>query len=542
MGNESILITSPVAEQARPALESTMLKAFLDTVAAPLVLVDSDGRIVRATSMAAELLRRGRNHLEGQAAPAVLGEGAPGHDDVQRAAANGGRCNTWMHEYDSAAGETVTVEFTAATVALDDGVGLVVHVTDLTALHHAENEGAEVRSLADTLLSMPLDCIIGVDVSGAITEFNNTAVKTFGYARDDVMGRPVVDVLVPENLRAAYRDAFTRSVEIGEGEFLVRPRELSALCADGTEMPIEVVIAPVAPSQACPCGHDDEAAFIASIRDISHRVEMREKLVMQQKLASLGNLTAGIAHEIKNPLNFVNNMAQATTSHIEELKELLAEGLVAASEELREDVDDLLSDLEEGAATINRHGRRANSIVDGMLLQTRGKTGVKELTDIGRLADEYANLAYHSVRANDRSFEGTIEISADDVAPVEVVPQDVSRVILNLVNNACYAVHKRHQEGEGPYEPLVSVHTGEGDSGVQVRVRDNGTGIARDVLEEVFTPFFTTKPPGEGTGLGLSICYEIIVGEHGGSLEADSDGTSYTEFVMTLPRDKEVVQ
>jgi signal transduction histidine kinase len=269
----------------------------------------------------------------------------------------------------------------------------------------------------------------------------------------------------------------------------------------------------------------------------------KDQLIVQEKMASLGSLTAGIAHEIKNPLNFVNNFAELSAEIVTEIREIL-EGLDAPlPENLAADIDGCLDDLEQNVNKIHEHGKRADSIVKGMLQHSRSGSHEFTRTNVNSLLEEYVNLAYHGLRAQDSSFNVTIEKEMDRSLPdVMMVSQDVSRVFLNIVNNACYAANKKKHSGQVPdtYMPTISVATRRlNDRDVEVRIKDNGTGMPESVRAKIFEPFFTTKPTGEGTGLGLSLSYDIIVQQHHGTLEVNTVDGEGTEFVITLPINQE---
>jgi signal transduction histidine kinase/HAMP domain-containing protein len=261
-------------------------------------------------------------------------------------------------------------------------------------------------------------------------------------------------------------------------------------------------------------------------------------LIHAEKMASLGQLTAGIAHEIKNPLNFVNNFAELSRELLDELKESVAALAGASDAEAGADADDLVATLDGNLARIVEHGRRADGIISSMLLHSRGGSGERQKSDLNALIEEALNLAYHGARARDGGFNVALERDlAQGLAPIEVVPQDVTRVFLNLFANAFYAVSKRRYEaGAGAYAPCVTVASRDCGDEVEIRVRDNGAGMPSEVRDQAFTPFFTTKPTGEGTGLGLSISYDIIVQEHGGTIAVDSREGEFTEFIIRLPR------
>jgi signal transduction histidine kinase len=262
-------------------------------------------------------------------------------------------------------------------------------------------------------------------------------------------------------------------------------------------------------------------------------------LIHSEKMASLGQLTAGIAHEIKNPLNFVNNFAGVSAELLDELREALGPALGGLKLETLAEAEGLIEMLNSNLSKIVEHGRRADGIVKSMLLHSRGVTGERQNANLNTLIDEALNLAYHGVRAQDQNFNITLERDLDsNLSPLEVVPQDLTRVFLNLFTNGFYATKKRFEAayaGED-YQPVLRVATRDIGGQVEVRVRDNGIGASPDVQAKMFTPFFTTKPTGEGTGLGLSISYDIVVREHGGTITVDGRLNEFTEFVIRLPR------
>ena len=274
-----------------------------------------------------------------------------------------------------------------------------------------------------------------------------------------------------------------------------------------------------------------EAAF----RDLK---TAQANLIQAEKMASLGQLTAGIAHEIKNPLNFVNNFAILSVELLKELQDTAAPGFAALTNDQRADIEELSGMLTSNLEKITEHGKRADGIVKSMLEHSRGASGERRAVDINALADEALNLAYHGARAQDQSFNITLERAyAEGIAPIEVNPQDLTRVFLNLFSNGFYAANKRAISGGEPgFEPTLTVTTKDTGEAVEIRVRDNGTGIPPEIRDKLFQPFFTTKPTGEGTGLGLSITYDIVTKQHGGSIAAESEVGGHTEFIVTLPR------
>jgi signal transduction histidine kinase len=262
----------------------------------------------------------------------------------------------------------------------------------------------------------------------------------------------------------------------------------------------------------------------------------QDRLVQTEKLASLGQLTAGIAHEIKNPLNFVNNFSAVSVELIDELRDAL--GGVHLDDKQRAEIGEIADMLQGNLDKVVQHGKRADSIVKNMLLHSRQGSGEHRPVDINAILDESLNLAYHGARAEKDGFNITLERSFDPAAgEVDLFPQEITRVLLNLISNGFYAATKRKAEANGgDYEPTLAAATKNLGDSVEISIRDNGTGIPPEVKEKLFNPFFTTKPAGEGTGLGLSISHDIIVKQHGGSIEVDTQPGEFTEFRIVLPR------
>jgi signal transduction histidine kinase len=266
---------------------------------------------------------------------------------------------------------------------------------------------------------------------------------------------------------------------------------------------------------------------------LEHLQATQTQLIQSEKMASLGELTAGIAHEIQNPLNFVNNFSEVSTELVDELEQEAKAGNT-------EEVLAITADLKQNLSKIHHHGRRADSIVKGMLQHSRLSSGEKQLTDINALADEYLRLSYHGLRAKEKDFNAEFKLELDPaVGKVEVAPQEIGRVLLNLFNNAFYATQQKGKlaiAGEDtPYQPQVIVSTKKLGSKIEIKVKDNGTGIPENIKSKIFQPFFTTKPTGEGTGLGLSLSYDIITKGHGGELKVESKEGEYTTIILHLP-------
>jgi len=254
----------------------------------------------------------------------------------------------------------------------------------------------------------------------------------------------------------------------------------------------------------------------------------QQQLIQSEKMASLGELTAGIAHEIQNPLNFVNNFSDVNAELIDELKAELTTGN-------RQSAIEIADNIKNNEEKINHHGKRADAIVKGMLQHSRTSSGQKELTDINALADEYLRLAFHGLRAKDKSFNARFETDFDpSIGKINIVPQEIGRVILNLINNAFYAVSEKKKKAADGYEPVVTLITGKNNGRVEIKVKDNGNGIPQKVLDKIFQPFFTTKPTGQGTGLGLSLSYDIAKA-HGGEIKVNTKENEGSEFIIQLP-------
>ena len=251
------------------------------------------------------------------------------------------------------------------------------------------------------------------------------------------------------------------------------------------------------------------------------------QLIQSEKMASLGELTAGIAHEIQNPLNFVNNFSEVNTELIDELQQEVDKGNL-------QQIKAIASNIKGNEEKITYHGKRADGIVKGMLQHSRSSSGQKELTDINNLADECLRLSYHGMRAKDKSFNVEIKTDFDSIGEIKIIPQDIGRVLLNLFTNAFYSVTEKKKQQPDGYEPIISVNTKKINNKVEIKIKDNGMGIPQKVIDKIFQPFFTTKPTGQGTGLGLSLSYDIIK-THGGDLKVETKEGEFAEFIILLP-------
>jgi two-component system, NtrC family, sensor kinase len=266
------------------------------------------------------------------------------------------------------------------------------------------------------------------------------------------------------------------------------------------------------------------------LEKIRNELEIAKKqLIQSEKMASLGELTAGIAHEIQNPLNFVNNFSEVNAELIDEMQQEIDKGNF-------EEAKAIARAIKENQQKINQHGKRADSIVKNMLLHSRDNSSEMQPTDVNALADEYLRLSYHGLRAKDKTFNSAMVTNLDSNLPkVNVIPQDFGRVLLNLFNNAFYAVHQKQKTGGADYKPEVSVTTSLENGQIIIKVKDNGNGVPENIKDKIMQPFFTTKPTGEGTGLGLSLSYDMVVKGHGGSIDIETKEGEYTQFIITIP-------
>ena len=428
----------------------------------------------------------------------------------------------------------------------------------------AQKELEQSQQYYKALIENAPDVIVVLDAERKPLFVSPAFKRTFGYTPDEVLGRPLFDLVHPEDLERLKSTAAAALNEPGKLtriEYRIQHKDghWVYVAAVGTNHTENSNIAGVVVNM-----HDitrrKEAdrilrEYSATLeRDVAQRtIELKQnrdelahtleqlratqdRLVLNEKMASLGALTAGIAHEIKNPLNFVTNFAELTKELVDELSEEMEPVITNVDPDLRENLRELLDTIRQNNQKIEEHGKRADSIVRSMLLHSRGKKDEQQSTDINALLEEYVQLAYHGMRAQDSTFNVALELNlSPDLPRLEVVPQDLSRVFLNILNNGCYATHQRKQSEGESFQPKLTISTELQGKVVMIRIRDNGNGITQEARDKIFTPFFTTKPAGSGTGLGLSISYDIIVQEHHGELRVESEPGEYTEFQIVLP-------
>jgi len=366
-------------------------------------------------------------------------------------------------------------------------------------------QGEELQNYFRHLTGLGVSFKGGLEQKRRIQEIAYFSKGFIGMASPEEQPAETLELL--ERFAAVFNLTFTRFNDLKMAEAHARQAELDLIAIKEAKLKAEEALSVLQATQ--------------------------KQLVQAEKMASLGELTAGIAHEIQNPLNFVNNFSEVSKELLDEMREAIEKG---DAEEAKEIMNDVIQNLEK----INHHGKRADGIVKGMLQHSRSSSGVKEPTDINALADEYLRLAYHGLRAKDKSFNATLKTEFDDtIGNINVIPQDIGRVILNLITNAFYAVDEKKKQQPPGYEPTVTVttrklNTSSGEAGVVISVNDNGNGITRHVIDKIFQPFFTTKPTGQGTGLGLSLSYDIVKA-HGGELKVETTEGEGSGFIITLP-------
>ena len=431
------------------------------------------------------------------------------------------------------------------------GGGMVAVATDITERKRAEEALRESEARAKAILNTAFHLQGLLKSDGTLIEANTAALSMINASKEELAGRPFWDCpwwTHNPDLQVQLRQAVKQAADGETIQFLATHRT-----SDGIERIIDFRVTPVTDEKGkvaliVPEGHDitDLKQAEAELRQAKEQAETalekltmtQQQLVVSEKMASLGQLTAGIAHEIKNPLNFVNNFAGLSVELIDELRQAIEPARQALSGEQHDDLDDLVSTLTANMATIEEQGRRADGIVKSMLQHARDEGGERRHIDVNMFLEETLNLAYHGARAQDPTVNIALERDLDpNAGSVGIAVQEVSRVLLNLFTNSIYAMRQRQRlEISADYAPVLRVSSRDCGDRVEIHVRDNGTGIPEGIVNKIFDPFFTTKPPGDGTGLGLSLSYDTVVHQHGGSLSVESEEDRFTEFVLVLPR------
>ncbi len=435
---------------------------------------------------------------------------------------------------------------------------------EVTERKRAQEEVERSQQYYKALIEYAPDVIVVLDADFTARFVSPSFERTFGYTAEEILGKTLFDKIHPDDVPQIKSVAERARLNPGaptRSEYRLRHKQghWVYIASVGTNRLDDANIAGTVINLR-DISDTKEAdrilrEYSATLeRDVAERTMLLEQnrdelagtleelrntqaqLVMNEKMASLGSLTAGIAHEIKNPLNFVTNFAELTVELAGELEEELGTVSEALSPEARANLADLLSDIQQNTRKIQEHGKRADNIVKTMLLHSRGKKDEKRRTQINELLEEYVQLSYHGMRAQDSTFNIELDLQLDrDLPELDVVPQDLARVFLNILNNGCYAAHQRKKHDGADFHPKLTVSTALESDRVMIRIRDNGSGIPEGIIAKIFTPFFTTKPAGVGTGLGLSISYDIVVQEHQGELSAQSIPGEYTEFTIALP-------
>lgn len=529
----------------------------IESISDGFSLYDADDKLVLSNSRYRELLYPGIED--------VVTPGTPFETIVRSAAERGliegagGSVETWvnqrMAQHHSPAGPHLQQREDGRWIRInerktEDG-GTVAVYSDITDLKRAEQAVRESEEFLSTVLDhLPFPVYVR-NREGRFTLVNRQYREVYLSDKVDLHGKTLYDVF-PEELAKKYAD---QDLQVFDRK-TVTDRELTVNYLDGEHIIIEVRF-PIRDSNGDVVSvggfdHDitdrkraEEEMRVAKEQAEAALIELRqaqESLIHAEKMASLGQLTAGIAHEIKNPLNFVNNFADSSNELLDDLKTSLEGPLARLDKKERDDAWDIFDGLSNFLVKIKEHGQRADSIVKGMLSHARADTDTAHLTDINALLDESLNLAYHGARAENSNFNVDLDRDFDsDVGEIEIHSQEIARVFVNLIGNGFYATQKRQEEQrENGYRPTLRVSTRNLDNAVEVRVRDNGTGVPARTVERIFDPFFTTKPAGEGTGLGLSLSYETVVQQHHGRLDVNTKEGEFTEFIITLPRRSKV--
>jgi signal transduction histidine kinase len=434
-----------------------------------------------------------------------------------------------------------TVGRTGLKTVLSTIVGRAVQLsrTDAGAIYVFDDERGEFRlqatyGMSETMIAAITDRRIGLGDSN----IGSAAIQRKPIQVPDIRSEPaspVNDIVVAEGYRSILVVPMLRPDHI-VGALVVRRKTPGEFAKSTIDLLQTFADQSVIAIQNARLYESVEARTRELGKSLEDLRTTQDRLVQTQKLASLGQLTAGIAHEIKNPLNFVNNFSGVSVELIDELKETL--GKVKVDGNTLAEITELADTLRDNLDKIVQHGKRADAIVKNMLLHSREGSGEHRLVDANALVEESLNLAYHGARAEKQGFKITLERSFDPAAgEIDVFPQEITRALLNLISNGFYAATKRkEQDSSDGYEPTLIASTKNLGDRVEITIRDNGTGVPAEVREKMFNPFFTTKPAGEGTGLGLSITHDIIVKQHSGSIEVDTQRGEFTEIKIILPR------
>jgi len=547
-------ITELKTKQMEIERQSAILELTLENMVQGISLVDQELRTIAFNKEFLELMqfpeerfKRGFSMEEAFRFNAMRGEYGPGDPDEQVRDRMDLAAKFQSHKFERTRPDGTVIEVVGNPI---DGGGLVSTYTDITERKLAEDRLKS--ALAEfNAVSEHIDYGIlftGPDLRARIC--NKAFREMWGLSQSFIDSGPHMQLIIEANRHTGLYDVddedwdnwiSNRIATIEDGN--VPPMEF--IRGDGKILRYQVVSLPDGGrmltyfdiTELKNREHEAARARDAAEAALIDLQKAQERLVQSEKMASLGQLTAGIAHEIKNPLNFVNNFSKLSAEMLEELHEIIAQPMGTLHEDDREDAEDLFETVRQNLGKIARHGQRADSIVKNMLRHSREGPSERQTADLNAIVEEALNLAYHGARAEDKNFNIDMVRDLDpDLGPVDCYPQDLMRVILNLVTNGMYAAVKRRDGAAAGFEPQIALTTRAHGNLVRIMVRDNGSGIPKEVQEKIFLPFFTTKPPGEGTGLGLSLSYDIVVKQHGGSLTVDSVPGEFTVFTVAVPR------
>ncbi len=544
--------------------QSAVLEATLENMGQGITMVDKELNVVMFNKKFLEYFdfpesefQRGFHMSQAFRLNAERGEYGEGDIDDQIAERLALSAEFLPHRFERTRPDGITLEIVGNPVEKMGFVTTYTDITERTAANQKLRDREVDLNTALQELNAVLDTIdygvlfMGADLRGRV--INRAFANLWGMSQDLIDRMPTMGELIDYNRESGLYDVAPKDwdawrserIEIVQnGDF--GPVEMPR--ADGKVLQFQCIALPDGGRMLTYYDITDLKRREADLTATKNAAEQalqdlqnaQDRLVQAEKMASLGQLTAGIAHEIKNPLNFVNNFSNLSVELLEELADVLRDPMALLDEESKDDAEDLFTTVKSNLSKINEHGRRADSIVKNMLLHSREGPGELQSLDLNGIVEEALNLAFHGARAEDSNFNIEMKKNlSSEVGEIECFPQDLMRVFLNLISNGMYAANARkteHGNGIKTIEPEISVETRNQDANVIVEVRDNGAGISAELQEKIFTPFFTTKPAGEGTGLGLSLSYDIVVKQHGGMISVDSELGEFTAFRVVLPR------